>query len=48
MCCHNNFTGALAKNNRLIKVSGVIKAFGTIMSAYRGVSTVLLLLHAKV
>ncbi|XP_041379187.1 ATP synthase subunit O, mitochondrial-like [Gigantopelta aegis] len=27
---------ALAENNRLTKVSGVIKAFGTIMSAYRG------------
>ena len=36
MCCQNNFTGALAENNCLTKVSGVIKAFGTNMSAYRG------------
>ena len=36
MCCHINFTGALAESNRLTKVSGVMKAFGTIMSAYRG------------
>ena len=28
--------GALADNNRLPKAPGVIKAFGTIMSAYRG------------
>ena len=36
MGCHNNFTGALAESNCLTKVSGVIKAFGKIMSAYRG------------
>ena len=34
MCCHN-FTGALAENNRLTKVSEMMKAFGTIMSICR-------------
>ena len=36
MCCHNNFTGALAEDNHFTEVCGVIKAFGTNMSAYRG------------
>ena len=36
MCCHNIFTGALAENNCLTKVSGMMNAFGTIMSAYGG------------
>ena len=36
MCCHNNFAGALAEKIHLTKVSGVMKGFDTIMSAYRG------------
>ena len=36
MCCDDDFTGALPENNCLTKVSGVIKTFGTMMTAYRG------------
>jgi F-type H+-transporting ATPase subunit O len=31
-----NFFGVLADNNRLVRAPGVIKAFGTLMSAHRG------------
>ena len=36
MCSHNDFIGTLAENNPLNKVSRVIKAFGTTLSAYKG------------